>query len=139
MLYAEGLDSLSKPRLSGEGTSMVPQVLCVIDRETEHRVIEAVASHAGGEWVAQLHIYAPQLVQLMFEAQDRPMRQFTSRIRRLVLEYEHCDDGGDACGWDDQALDEHVQVLVEALEQVRRDRLARDGWSHMPAALPMFG
>jgi len=98
------------------------RICCTIDREAEHQLIETVASRAPAEWVAQMHLYAPQLIHLMAEARGRPMRAFTPQIRRLVSDYEHFDDGGDACSHDTEALETHVQRLVDALEQLRRDR-----------------
>ncbi|NBB94923.1 MAG: hypothetical protein GVY16_04195 [Planctomycetes bacterium] len=118
---------------------MLTQTLCHVDREAEHRLIDCVASRAGAGWVGQLHLYAPQLVNLMAEAQDRPMKLFTPQVRRIVLEYEHCDEGGDACSHDEQALEQHVQRLIEALDELRRKRLKEDRWSFVPAAPPMFG
>jgi len=118
---------------------MMTQTFCQIDRESEHRLVESVASRAADEWVAQLHLYAPQLVNLMAEAHDRPMKLFTSQVRRLVQEYEHCDEGGDACGHDEATLEQHVQLLIEALEELRRERFREDRWAFVPAAPPMFG
>ncbi len=115
------------------------QADCTIDREAELRLIETVASHAAAEWVAQLHVYAPQLIHLMDEAYDRPMRAFTPQVRQLICEYEHFDDCGDTCSHDPATLEAHVKLLIECLEELHRDRMKRESWHAMPAAPPMFG
>ena len=118
---------------------MVPLTHCPIDRQAEHRLIELVASHAADEWVARMHAYTPQLVNLLAEIGDRPVRRYTDRVRRIVGDYQYCDEAGDPCGSDVQALERHVQLLVDALEQLRSERQATDRWASMPAAPPMFG
>ena len=83
----------------------------------------------------------PDLLAMVEESHDRPVRELTPTIRRMILEHNFVDAIGDGLiESDEQARVERlVQVLVKVLEKVRKTALDEGQWSEAPVTPLMFG
>lgn len=81
------------------------------------------------------------LLRLIAEGHDRPVRELEPMIRQLIVEKNFCDETGDVCLDDQQrrSIDDYVDVLVRVLERVREQAVASGAWSSLPASAPMCG
>jgi len=82
-----------------------------------------------------------QLLNLVEEFHQRPVRELEPTIRRMLIDQSFCDDNGDSVtdGLFERTFNAQVTLTVRVLERVRRQGLSQGRWSEMPAAQPMFG
>ncbi|MBI1336478.1 MAG: hypothetical protein GC164_05900 [Phycisphaera sp.] len=91
--------------------------------------------------LSDLTHFSNTLVELLCEFHDRPASHLGPMIRRIIVEQEFIDDTGDSMIDQDfmVCLDHYVDMIVEALEQVRQ-RCRREGhWSDTPITPLMCG
>ena len=81
----------------------------------------------------------PELVQLVNEAHEQPVRNSASTIRLCLLEQSFVDVGGWADGEIQDRQDELVELLVDVLEEMRRQSIRKGRWSEMPVTPLMHG
>lgn len=81
------------------------------------------------------------LVQMITESHNQPVRQMAPMIRRLITEQNFADDCGDPIiSVDREAqIDLQVEVVLRVLEQLRHLALDQGLWSNAPMTPPMFG
>ena len=82
-----------------------------------------------------------ELVGLLEESHDRPVRELVPTIRLLILEHEFTDHAGDSAGnlSLQERVDELVELFVNLLEKLRQQAITRGEWSELPASPQMFG
>lgn len=83
----------------------------------------------------------PDLIHMVAESHNRPVRELSPMIRRLIAEQNFADDCGDPIINADREsqIDLQVKVVLRVLEQVRRLALDQGLWSNAPMAPQMFG
>jgi len=108
---------------------------CHLDVETEHELLEAISTRCAADWLTDVHKFAPRLVHLLCETRDGPMKRLEPTVREILREQSQAQ-GFNA---DSDAIDQHVTIVLESMEQVRRDRIRRGDWSTAPVPPQMFG
>lgn len=112
--------------------------------EREWQAVLAEAQHSGGQLVQNwswTEWFAPELLALLDEFHDRPVRELAPLIRRLVLEQGFVDENGDSVIDEQEAarLDEVVELVLTALERVRQRFAELGRWSDVPVTPQMCG
>ena len=76
-----------------------------------------------------------ELVGLLEESHDRPVRELVPTIRLLILEHEFTDHAGDnSANFSlQERVDELVELFVSLLEKLRQQAITRGEWSELPA------
>lgn len=81
------------------------------------------------------------LLALMREQGDTPVRQLESTIRRVVSEHDFFQDAGQTSvgSAHEEVCERMIETLMDVLEDVQREADVRGQLSHAPAAAPMAG
>lgn len=87
------------------------------------------------------HWLLPELLQLLTEAQDRPLGELEPIVREIVAEQQFIDvSGGPVIGdREGGTTDLHVDVFMRVLERLRHYTLDTGTWSNVPITPQMFG
>lgn len=95
----------------------------------------AVAESCPALWIL------PELLDLLSEHPDRPIDELSSHIRRMLVEREFVDDNGDTCVSRTHAelLELQVRLIVDVLQDVRRNARQHGQWCGCPSCPQMFG
>lgn len=114
---------------------MSESLFCHIDVETEHRLIEAITARCAADWVTDVHRYAPQLVHLMAQGRHEPAKNHATTIRQIVNAYSRVN----AFNASPEEMERHIQIIIMAMDELRRDQLKAGEWSDAPVPPMMFG
>jgi hypothetical protein len=81
------------------------------------------------------------LMQLMSECHDQPVRQLEPAIRRIILEQESADIHGDNVvdALSRAHMERHVNTVIDVLERIRQQAMLNGQWSDAPVTPLMFG
>ena len=81
------------------------------------------------------------LMQLVSECHDQPVRQLEPAIRRIILEQESADVHGDDVvdALSQARVERHVNAVIDVLEQIRQQAVHNGQWSDAPVTPLMFG
>lgn len=114
---------------------MNDSLYCHIDVDTEHELIDTISTRSAAEWIADVHNFVPHLVHLLQESHHTPAKQHAPTVRQIVT--EHCRT--QMFERNAEAIDKQIDVILDAMEQVRRQRLKSGTWSDAPVPPMMFG
>lgn len=119
-------------------TSMEISARVFCDREWPRHLN---ARRADGMQMCPVNWLLPDLLALIAENHDRPVRELQPMIRRLIEEHDFFDDAGDSMVETDrdELIDDYADLFVKALERVRRQALKQGEWSNLPVTPQMFG
>jgi hypothetical protein len=109
-------------------------------------------SHASSSGIAGNHSTAtvetcpalwilPELLDLLSNHPDRPIEELASQIRRMLVDREFVDDNGDTCvsTAHTESIELQVRLIVEVLQDVRRNARQHGQWCGCPSCPQMFG
>jgi len=108
---------------------------CFVDVETEHRLLEAISTRCAADWLTDVHQFAPLLVHLMRECRRASVDHLEPVVREIVREHTRVP----AFSGDEEEIDQHVAILIEAMDEVRDDQIRAGRWSDCPVPPMMFG
>ncbi|MEX0885199.1 MAG: hypothetical protein WD009_02060 [Phycisphaeraceae bacterium] len=83
----------------------------------------------------------PELVRLLAESDDRPVRELEVTVRHLVIEQGFIDESGDPVV-DAEHGDRrecYVRALLRTLARLRQWAMEHGEWSGLPATPQMYG
>lgn len=104
--------------------------------------------HNAHATVCPLTVLAPRLTQLIEEVGDGPLDSHRECLRQMVLDLQFIDENGDSVidEREMEMLERDVNLLVDALEVMRKEARRRGALSHCSAtahsasgASTMFG
>ena len=83
----------------------------------------------------------PELVRMIEQDDHQPVSFHEPVIRRQLLEQSFISEAGDNFFGPDiqDSVDEIVEMLVDLLEEIRRQAISQQQWSQVPLAPQMFG
>ncbi len=97
--------------------------------------------HDAHHTVCPLTVLAPKLTQLIEEMGDSPFDMHRDCLRQMVLELQFIDEHGDSVidEREMEILEREVNLLVDALEVMRKEAHRRGVLSRCQNAPTMFG
>jgi hypothetical protein len=110
---------------------------CHVNIVLEEQLIHAIRRRALPGWVEELAHISPVLVDLLCEAHDRPAYDLEMAIRAVLR--EHTRVTCDPAIFDPHAMEHHVRLLVDLLDDLRRQQMRRGEWSEVAPPPQMFG
>lgn len=83
----------------------------------------------------------PELLDLLSNHPDRPIEELAGHIRRMLVDREFVDDNGDTCvsTAHSEIIELQVRLIVEVLQDVRRNARQHGQWCGCPSCPQMFG
>jgi hypothetical protein len=118
---------------------MVDGQICYLDPGAEHRLGQLLADRVSADCIAALRPVLPQLVSLMHDSGDRPIRQLARAVELIVAECFDAGETGDACTADPQQLHRVIRRLLAALEALRGEMRRTGHWADSACPPIMFG
>lgn len=109
-----------------------------INPEFQQRLLNALRQQADEEWIEDLRLCLPIVLELMAEHHDQPTRQFAPAIRAVVR--DRCVIGAsEPRRFGHEAMERHVELLITELEKLRDIQIRRGDWSESNTPPQMYG
>ncbi|MBI1369655.1 MAG: hypothetical protein GC162_13500 [Planctomycetes bacterium] len=108
-----------------------------LNPELQSQLLASIDQYADAAWRDKLRRCAPQIIALVCDSHDQPVRHLQHPIRELIV--EHCLCGAGQNDADPHTVDRHVKLVLAELEKLRGFQITAGDWSDAPVPPQMFG
>jgi hypothetical protein len=103
----------------------------------QRKLVHALQQRADPEWIEDLRLCLPIVLELLVDQHDRPTRPLAPAIRAVIR--DRCVIGARERRFGHEALEQHVELLILELEKLRDIQIRRGDWSESNTPPQMFG